>query len=269
MASLIQVLTTLQNLIAGVVYPSGTSSPSIAGVDITVGIGWPKPEDLDNQLNVGNAYITVFKMQGMERNTTRFPALWQEASINDATLILTVNSTNRTVTITGSVSIPQTCMIIVNGIGYAYTVLQNDTLNTIASAISALIPNSTSLDNVVTISSAHSLVARVTVLGEAIREIRRQEQIFNLITWASTPQLRNTISDAVDVYFADIRRIVLPDGFYANVIYHGEREYDEFQKPLLYRRDLMYAIEYATTQSDQVYTITDTSEVISLVNNIP
>jgi hypothetical protein len=255
MADLSDVMTVLVNLAQTAVYPNGTNSPSVAGIDVRIFSGWPIPANLDSDLKAGKANVSVYPTS-MERNTTRFETNWQISTVNASTLTLTVSNSN-ILTVGGTVSVPQTCMVIVNGTGYAYAVQANDTLNTIASGISALIAGSSATGAVVTIPSAHILTANLSVTGTSIKEVKRQERVFATTVWAPTDAIRTSLASAIDILFAATIRIILPDNFYAHIKYHASHQTDIVEKYVCYKRDLMYAIDYATTQTELDYTIAD------------
>ena len=266
MATLTDVYNALIALAVNAVYPNGASQPSIANADVIVRPGWPDPDQLDTVLAQSKVRVSIFKMPGMEKNKSNNANSWEPLSVPDATLSLV--TTAATVTVNGTVTVPQNCMISVNGVSYHYAVQSDDTLNSIAANLAALIPGAVANDNVITITDAYSIVARVGVLGSAIREVKRQEQSFRIVTWAPTPELRDIVSDAIDILFGQTVRIQLTNSELECLIYKGSQEHDEFQKVNLYRRDLIYSIEYATTQVANFYQIVDTQDSISYEQSI-
>ena len=52
-------------------------------------------------------------------------------------------------------------------------------------------------------------------------------------------------------------RIPMPDNFFAQVFYHNTDDTDMLDKSLIYRRDLNYTIQYATTVTENFASITD------------
>ncbi|MBV9528248.1 hypothetical protein [Sphingomonas sp.] len=94
--------------------------------------------------------------------------------------------------------------------------------------------------------------------GVAIRELRRQTKQFQITTWAPTPALRDQVAISTDVALAATTRLTMPDGSQALVSYVHSRQRDEQQKQLIYRRDIIYAVDYALTQTDAEYTIKQT-----------
>jgi hypothetical protein len=269
MANLSDVEDTLAALVTGYLYPDGASNPSLIPSvnNIYIYAGWPRPIDLENDIKINNnAHVTIFP-SNTGRNTTRFPQNWIENMLYPATLTLAL--VGNQVTVGGLVSTPQACMIIVNGIGYAYQVLDTDTLDTIASSLATQIPNSSALNNVIMINGAHSIVPRVTFYGSASKEIKRQEVIFNFITWTNTRDKRTQIADVIEKGLGGISRFTLPDNYTAMIFYTGLRDHDEFEKQApIYRRDLMFRIEYPTTITDEFASISDVVTNISLVNQL-
>ena len=195
---------------------------------------------------------------------TRFRQEWIENVVSPATLTATL--IGNSVTIGGTVSIPQAVMIVVNNIGYAHQVLNTDTLDSIASALGLLIPNSTVLNNVITINGAFSIIPRITQYGIASKEVKRQEVNFNFITWAASRDTRTAVSDVIEVGLGQLSRfLITTDNYWAPIVYSGVKDHEELQKSIpIYRRDLMFRIEYPTIIENQFPTITDTIENIEI-----
>ena len=260
MADLTDVETALVAVAVQALYPLGTGQPSSAGAPVRVYAGWPTSATLDPDLAAGVSHVTVFPSAG-ERNTTRFPREWKTLSINTPTLF--IQMAGQVVTLSGSVPAagnPHNICIMVGGKPYVYAVQTTDTLPGIAAALSGLIaaavPGTTSAGGAVTLPSGANLqAARIGIAGTSIRELRRQERAMQIIVWASTPAIRDAAAQAVDALLATTDRITLTDGSSARVIYAGTRKDDQAQKAALYRRDLTYKIEYATTQTETDYQI--------------
>lgn len=253
MADLSDVITALVNLAEIAVYPNGLSSPSVSGTDVVVFGGWPIPANLDADLTVGKSNVSIYATT-MERPTTRFPTDWLQSTINPETITLTITGTT-ILTVGGTVTTPQTCMVIVNHTAYAYEVQEDDTLDTIAAGIADLIPSAVAVGPVVTISNSYSLIARISVPGIGIRELKRQERVFMISVWSPNDTIRTSLISAIDILFASTERFALPDNFYARLKYHSSPITDMMEKSKLYRRDLLYTVEYATTQTEIEYTI--------------
>lgn len=91
--------------------------------------------------------------------------------------------------------------------------------------------------------------------GTAIMEIRRQERTVQITIWAPTPAARDSIAKAVDPVLAVTHRFTLPDQTMARLIYKGSPMTDMLEKSRIYRRDLLYSVEYATTLTETDYAI--------------
>lgn len=261
MADLSDVETGLAALIAGALYPAGTDQASAAGVPVLVYPGWPNAAGLDADLAAGKAHVTVFPTT-VERNTSRYPRDWQEQSTATTTLTLTVQG--QMATVGGAMPAPFTPHVlglIVDGEPYPYQVQPTDTLVSIATALAALVGGDVSgvgvAGAVITMPAGARIdAARVGVTGTAIRELRRQQREFRITVWADTPAHRVAVGTVVDVALAQVDRMTLPDGTSARLLYHATQDSDGQQKARLYRRDFVYSVEYATTQTDTASQVT-------------
>lgn len=266
MADITDVGNALVALAAQTLYPNGTGQPSVAGVDIRVFQGWPNPQQLDADLKAGIGQVSVYPRPD-ERNTTRYSKNWQQLSINTPTVTLTI--AGQTITVGGTIppsNNPQNVGVIANGSSFLYAVQTSDTLTSIATALSALIAaaisGTTSSGPVITLpGTARIAAARVGVTGTLASEIRRQERVFQIVIWADTPAHRDAIAQPVDVALAATQFLTLSDGFGARLIYKGSMVSDDYQNEKLYRRDLFYTVEYATTQ-----TVTGTQIITEQLN---
>jgi hypothetical protein len=269
MADISDVEDELVKMIADMMYPQGILFPPVVPYvgSIKIYAGWPIPPLLEADIKNNISHVSIFPSNN-GRNTTRFPQEWHERSITPATLTLIV--VDNTVTVGGFTSIPQACMVIVNNIGYAYQVRDIDNLESIAAGLALLIPNSSASGDVITINGAFSIIARVTQDGIGIKEIKRQEVIMNIITWTNTRQNRTNIAEIIEVGLGKLSRFELPlDNYWAPIFYSGLRDHDELQKSYaVYRRDLMFRIEYPTTIQQHFPTITDIVTNVHLVNSI-
>ena len=91
--------------------------------------------------------------------------------------------------------------------------------------------------------------ARVGAFGNVIREIKRQKRGFQMTFWCPTPALRDTIVPPCDVALSALTYLALPDGTAGRIIYQKSVSSDRTEKQGLYRRDLIYSVEYGTTQT--------------------
>lgn len=262
MADLDDVMTALTTTIAGVLYPNGIGSASSAGASVKVYPGWPVPNVLNTDLAAGKAHVSIFP-RPEERNTTRYLGGYQTATVIPATLTATVSGA--TITIGGTVSLPQAVMAILNfgRSAYSYIVQIGDNLNTITAGLAALIPGATVNGVVITVTGALELKTQVITSGKAIKEVGRQERLFQLVIWAPTPAIRSAIARVVDAALRQTERFTLPDGSSARLIYKSSPMTDMLEKSAIYRRDLYYTVEYATTVETTFYTIGNVKAVLT------
>jgi hypothetical protein len=104
--------------------------------------------------------------------------------------------------------------------------------------------------------------------GQNITEVRRQERLFQLVIWAPSPQARTAIVNVIDPLLADTIRFTLPDQSSARLIYKGSPISDIVEKANIYRRDLLYTVEYATTKLETEYTVLESVLNVQAVQNI-
>jgi len=265
MADLTDALNALVSIAAQTIYPNGTGQASVAGVPVKIYPGWPVGNVLDNDLAAGTCHVSIYP-RDEESNTTRFSTDWQQQTVNSATLTATV--TGATITIGGAVSVPQNVTVLTNGKAYSYGVQANDTLTTIATALAAMIAvdiaGTTSSGGVITLpSTARVSAARVGTSGTLIREVGRQKKVFQITVWADTPAHRDAVSGPLDSALRVAQFLTMPDGYGARMVYKNVHLSDSLQKSRIYRRDLFYSVEYATTQTDTAYTVTSVTENFS------
>lgn len=285
MATVRAIEKALCQIIQDVVYPNGLNAPSIvpyliggwnvanwgfnifdngargkyvtsgddSGVTIKIVPGFPIQQQLNLDVLAGNAQISVFPLHGSDRNVTRFPRIWQDFSYNPNALTATV--VDNTVTIGGTIILPVSVLINFNKGSYGYIVGSSDTLNSIAANLAALIPGATSVGTVITLVGVINLEAKIITTGTALKESKRQRKLFYISVFAPNYNMREFLSDAVDNVLGDIVRIDFPEGDEALITYKGLQEFDAFEQDIIYRRDLIYTIEYPTTLEETFYEI--------------
>jgi hypothetical protein len=256
------VSAALVTLISALLYPSGTTSA--AGPNVRVYPGWPVPEQIDldlaNKVGLTPApicHVSVWPLP-TERNTTRYLPSYRDVTLNTATLSLF--AAGQTVTVGGTIppaSSPHNLAVFVNGTPYVYRALTTDTLQSIAAALAALIPGGTSAGQVITVPGELGAV-RVGISGTAVRLVRNQERAFQITIWADSPAHRDAIVQVIDPVLAATPFLSFPDGSAGRLIYRGSPITDMQQKMAIYRRDLMYSVDYSTTQTSATTQITQT-----------
>ena len=256
MASITDAANAVVAAVAAALYPDGVDPDnpnSAAGMPCKVYMGWPLPKNLDDDMAAGTVNVSVFPRPG-ERITSRYFEQWQMTIAPNPTLTLTV--VDQTVMVGGTVSLPQVCAIIANGIGYPYEVQEGDSLDDIAAGLAALIavdlPDVTVDGTAVTLPNTAIINdVRLGAAGTAVREIRRQEKQMQVSVWAPTPASRDAVAKVIDLLFARRQCFSDPDGLAISAVYNGSNLIDEKQKQVIYRQDFMLTVEYGTAEKQQ------------------
>jgi hypothetical protein len=269
MSDLSDVEQAIVTTIAGLVYPLGSSNPSAvlndAGQPMPVRLyrGWPVSANLDTDLAAGIMNISVYSRGTTERNTTRFHPDYQTVSTETATVAAAVNANNQVViTGTGAAGITQWVTVLVGTRAVAaYNVLATDGAASIAAALAAALTaagvHATSTLGVVSLTASAAYVsAMVGVTGTQAAEWRRQETQIQITLWCPTPTERDNAARLIEPMLAKTTFLTMPDGFQARFRYHNTVVSDSAEKVVLYRRDLIYTAEYATTDLDTGWQVT-------------
>jgi len=139
---------------------------------------------------------------------------------------------------------------LVNNVSYVYATQSGDTPETVA----ANLASSARTDWIVNLSGATlaipgagSVLVRVVADASVMQEVRRQEQGFRITCWCPTPTARDASASAIDLLLVSFQFINLADGSLGRLQYRGTLVFDQSQDALLYRRDLLYDVEYPTT----------------------
>jgi hypothetical protein len=259
MADIADVVAALATLATTSLYPNGTSGPPAAGSMVTIEQGWPLPGDLDALVvdftaspSLARAIVSVYPRPGSYRNTSRYPARWQEQSRPAKTLTAAVAGNQ--VTLGGAIAAGCNIALIVGfGSGhqaFVYRTLTGDTLASAAASLAALVNAMTpasATGAAVTIPAAFAITARIGVDGTAIAELRRQVQTVDLHIWTPSPGLRDQLGAPLRVALAQNEFTVMPDLTAAQLWVAGDHWLDDPEKAGLYRRLIMVEAEYATT----------------------
>ena len=270
MADSSDVETALVALVSSALYPNGQSGNpplTVTGQPARIYRGWPDAKALDADLRGEVFNVSVYPRPNVERKTTRYPRTWSQPSIPSATY--TLSSSGSTVTVGGAAPSPyfaQNLAVFVSGKPYVVTAASGQTPAQIAAALLALIqadwPAATLSGAVITLPSpAVPGASRVGVTATSIREVKRQEKQYQIVFWCPSPASRDAAVAAVDAVMGATDWLSLADGSMGRLIYSHTLSNDAPEKELLYRRDLFYTVEYATTQTE-----TDTQIVVVETN---
>jgi hypothetical protein len=264
MADIQDVLDTIVTQVTGYLYPNGTANPPVAGAGATVRVysDWPTLAQLNTDLPAGISHVTVYPFR-TDRNTTRYAPRAHVQSITAATL--TLASAGASITVGGAMPVPFTphnLAVLIGDTPFVYAVQASDTLSSIATGIATLLalayPGTTSSGAVVSVPAGVAVRAtRVGTTAGIAQEWERQQHRIQISVWAPDIATRKAIGAVIKTAFAPINFLTMPDGFGARIQYHRTMLWDENQNETvrIYRRDLFYEVEYATTTQQEVATV--------------
>jgi hypothetical protein len=267
MADISDVEQAIVNLIDSVVYPNGDGQASAllngsnAVVPARIYRGWPKPASLDVDVAAGTINISVFPRGSIERNTTRYIVDFQDVFLEVATVAAAAVDNKVTISGAPAVGVAQFVTVLVGGrVAVSYGVLNADTPASIAAALVTLLAgqgiSAAAVGGVITVNSSAPLIANVGINGKQLKEIRRQQTQVLITLWCHNPAVRDNAAKLIEPVLAAATFLELPDTSTARFRYHGTVTSDEGQKVQVYRRDLIYDVEYATTIKDTATEVT-------------
>lgn len=231
-------------------------SITLANVDVFIAAGDFLKRNLDDGLKIGNAFVSVFAINGMSRNTTRLRRIYSTPVIDAPTIILTV--VDDTITVGGTITVGQSSMAIVNGTGYAYAALLGDTTSIIAAALAAQIPGATVAGNVITVLGVFDIEARVSTAGTKRRILHSEEGMFRARVIASSHQVREALGNALQIGIAEHGYYMdMPDGISASIRPNKISEVNANELADAFVRDYVYLVEYHVVQIETFHTVAD------------
>jgi hypothetical protein len=253
MADQSDVETALSAAVSTALYPNGAEQASIIAGTETCRIyrGWPAATPLEADLAAGVVNVTIFPATAAPQETTRYPPTWQVPSLIAPTL--TVAVTGVAVSFAGKAAAGQVAGIAVDGATYSYVVRATDTTASVAASLAAPIRAAGRIVQIsgatLSLPGAGRILARVVQSQNAIRETRRQRQEFKIICWCPTPMLRDQVAGAIDAALSGVYFLPLADGTGGRLTLGGGATSDQAENARLYRRDLVYLVDYPTTEA--------------------
>jgi hypothetical protein len=248
MADQSDVETALVNAIAQALYPEGPSFPGTISAPCRIYRGWPDSAPLDRDLEEGWVNISVFPLDFGMRKTTRYMDSWE--LLGPKLPELTVQVTGTTAIFSGIAQAGQLAGLLVNNSAFVYPVQTADTPGSVAAALAAKIAATqpVSLKGAsITVPGAYKLIGRVVVSQPALWQTRRQEQNFRVTLWCPDPLTRDAAASAIDAELAKVQFLQLSDGSLGRLLFQSSTTIDNAEAVGLYRRDLVYSVEYPTT----------------------
>jgi hypothetical protein len=247
MADESQVEAAIVTLLGSVLYPLGTTFPSVVNNPINVERGWPTEADVRVAVQTNLSIIRVHAVTGFSKDETRFPRAWLDQATGIIPLTASLSGYKL---IFGGTCIPGLYIgVISQGVGYTYVTTVLDTPSTIAAALGAAIPGSTSSGLTVMLFQGGLLPEVIlTQVGNSMLEPGRVAQLFTVAVWAPTPALRDAILQIIFAQLSYTYRLVLADGSIATLMdIQGTGPEDIPGRAGEWRRDIRLHYDYAIT----------------------
>lgn len=247
MASTDDVARYLASRVAGVVYPGGGRLPGIVNTAMKVYPGWPVPGILQQDIDNGGMHISVWPLPTERKISPALGRPFRVMAKGKPTLQFTVNGT--TIGVAGVASELTNVQITLNGKTYTFHFRAGTTAEKALDVLSVSLPRSFTIGSSLFIMLVRHLSISVSTAGIAVRELRRQIKDFQITVWAPTPGLRDRIGSAIDAALSEQSHIDLNDGAPAQLLYARQFDSDRSENWHVYRRDLIFSVNYATTQT--------------------
>ena len=235
----------LASFIAGALYPEGEAGAAAVGTLCRVYRGFPVAAPLEQDLLAGVAHVTVQPIADSVRTTTRYASEWVGAA---PACPLMAQSDGVTATFNGVAGPGLVAGVLVDGKAYVWRVTDASTPGIVAAVLADMVRSdrpATLSGTTVAFPGARQVVARAVSDGEGGQELRRQEARFRVTLWCPSPDIRDTLGAFVDLALAGVAFLDV-GGWGCRVRASGGVSHDEGAAVPVWRRDLVYRIEYPT-----------------------
>lgn len=274
MADISDITTYLASAVAGAVYPNGNSQPSVAAMDCRIYEGWPLPDKLDKDMAGVNDDGTV-RAGGPAANVSVYPMLGTGVSVYqilDTTYTIVPVSYGMVVSVAGNVI---TVAGQPNAGEYLTLICDNNLVfsqigGTRATLLAALLaavqvkyPSASATATTLTVPFGFSMVVRQGGVATLGRVTHRQKHSVMVTVWAPSQTVRKALASAIDVALKKSIRAAMPDTSQAIICYDRTNVSDDQQSSGIYRRDLIYDVEYATLEKFPGYVVTSVNTTIA------
>ena len=249
MADQSDVETALAGLVGAALYPGGIAAlGAVPGAVVRIYRGFPLAAGLDADLAAARSNVSISASDGATENTTR----WPDLSLPQAVAVpsLFANVAGITVTFSGAAGPGQVAAVIADTATVAYRSHAGDTPASVAAALARLLQPlrvASAIGAVLTVPSTLRLVARVAADQSVLRITRRQRQTFKVSCWCPDPATRDAVGSAIDAALSGVDFLGLADGTSGRLLAVSSSVSDRWEDAALYRRELIYSVEYATT----------------------
>ena len=254
MADLGDVTAFLANMVWSAVFPSGANQPNVAGATVKVFEGWPIPATLDTDIAAGAAQISIFPLKSAGASIEQFINN-EQYTIKAPTPGMTAVVSNTSVTLTGTPVTGEYASITVNKQN-TYSA-SGPTVSAILAGIASQAGGMVSVSgNTITFPNTNLLTCQIGAPGVAGFVTHRQRQPIQITVWAPNPPMRNVLASAVGNALRQSVRITFPDTSQGLLVFSHETQTDEQERASIYRRDMIFNVDYATLETYAVNEIT-------------
>ncbi len=249
MADQSEVETALAGVVGGALYPNGLGAAcAVPGAICRVYRGWPAQAALDGDLAAGITNVSVAPAIEHGVNTTRWPDRWIPRAKTAPPLTAMV--AGDTVTFGGIGGAGQVAAVVADTAWAAWRLQASDTPASVAAHLAAALATARAASAsgaVLTVPGAIRLIGRVEADQPTLRLSRRQLQAFRVMLWCGDPATRDAVGGAIDSALSGIDFLGLADGTSGRLRYGGSTVSDTWEDAALYRRTLIYTVDYPTT----------------------
>jgi hypothetical protein len=247
MADLSDVENALVNLLTLLIYPNGAGAESALQAPARVFRGLPASSLLLEDRTNGILDISVFPVAGSTKDTTRWGV---QAFELPGAPSLTVSAQGNSASFTGIAAAGDLAGVLAGQVAYIYAAQPGDSAALVAAVLADAIRANTICwltGATLTLPGFSQMVARTAAPASALEEWGRQEQDFRISVWAPNPLARDLTCSFVSAGLVTTAFLTLADGTGGRLRYRSTASIDEDQGSSIYRRDLVYSVEYATT----------------------
>lgn len=260
MASVDDVLRFLAKRVTNTIYLGGTALPGIVNAPVKICPGWPAPALLQHDVSAGGVHVSVWPLPTERKVNTSLGRPYHVVSKGKPTLQITVNG--NALVLSGVASALTNVRLSIDGQVFFFHFRAGTTAEKASISIVRRLPRAITVLSRVIVPLASEMRVQVTTAGTAVRELHRQVREFQITVWAPSPHLRNRTGAAIDSALSDQCHIDLGDGAPAQMLYVRQFDSDTAENWHVYRRDLIFSVNYATTQ------VISAPEVISAAINL-
>jgi hypothetical protein len=248
MADISDVTALFVQIASAACYTAGTGQPSVAGVDVYVSEGFPLPGQLDPDIKAGKAAVTIYCAVGGPQNVDQYLPRQEVIAAPVLGLTLTVDDDTESLTLAGTPAAGEFVTVLLNrkvSFASAQTTVGAILTDLAAQAASAF-PQVAVVGSTINFPGAYALTARSGATGLVGEILHREKSLVTVTVWTATPLARSIIASALDIAFKKSIRVTFPDTSQGFVRYSTTRISDERENMSIYRRDLVYEVEYST-----------------------